>query len=83
VTEKLSTLLTIIHILSIDQEVFLRALHSKFSDFEDALQHFSATNDGKVDFIITRNLKDYKHSDVAVTTPEDFLNQTGIASDEG
>ena len=50
------------------------ALTSEFKDFEDALKNFSAINDGTIDVIITRNIKDFKHSDIGVLTPENFLN---------
>jgi len=49
-----------------------RALNSKFTDFEDALQNFSAEERG-IEIIITRNVSDYKHSKIAVHTPLSLL----------
>lgn len=56
-----------------DKEVVLDALNSPFKDFEDALQNFSAIQNGKINIILTRNIKDYKKSDLAVLTPETYL----------
>jgi hypothetical protein len=52
---------------------FIHALKSSFSDFEDSLQYASALTIDGIDLIITRNIKDYRHSDLAVMTPDSFL----------
>lgn len=56
-----------------DKDVVLNALESAFNDFEDALQNFSAVKHGDIHSIITRNIKDYKHSTLNVITPDVFL----------
>jgi hypothetical protein len=43
-----------------------------FKDFEDGLQHFTATENGQ-DIIITRNLKDFVKSGIPAMTAEQFL----------
>lgn len=73
VIERLQVLLNTIHVLAIDQKQVLAALESKFTDFEDALQYFSAVNSNKIDAIITRNIKDFKKSALPVFTPNEFL----------
>jgi len=73
VIEKLTQLLSITDILTMDRNIVLLALNSGFKDFEDALQHFSAVQDKRIEAIITRNIKDYKLSEIAVLTPENFL----------
>jgi len=73
VVEKLKQLLTITHVLQMDRQVIEKALNSEFKDFEDALQNFSAINHGKIEVIITRNVKDYKKSEIGVLTPESFV----------
>jgi predicted nucleic acid-binding protein len=73
VIERLQVLLNTIHILAMDQKQVLAALESKFTDFEDALQYFSAVNSNKIDAIITRNIKDFKKSGLPVFTPNEFL----------
>jgi len=79
VIEKLKQLLTITDVLIIDKEVLVLALNSKFKDFEDALQNYAAIKAKTVDTILTRNLKDFKKSEIGVMTPEDYL-KTKIAS---
>jgi predicted nucleic acid-binding protein len=73
VIEKLSQLMTILDILSMDREIVIQALSSGFKDFEDALQNFSAIKSGFIDIILTRNLKDYSKSSIGVLTPETYL----------
>jgi predicted nucleic acid-binding protein len=73
VIEKLSKLLTITDVLIIDKEVLVQALSSKFKDFEDALQNYASVKAGIIDTIVTRNIKDYKNSELGVLTPEEYL----------
>lgn len=72
--EKIQQLLGILDILSMDKQTVLSAIHSNFSDFEDALQNFAAENSNEIKIIITRNGKDYKKSKLAILTPEMYLN---------
>ena len=73
VVEKIKQLLTIIDIVKIDKNVVLNALNSDFKDFEDALQNFSAMENEEIKIILTRNLKDFKKSELAILTPETYL----------
>jgi predicted nucleic acid-binding protein len=73
VIERLQVLLNTIHVLAMDQKQVLAALDAKFTDFENALQYFSAVNSNKIDAIITRNIKDFKKSALPVFTPNEFL----------
>ena len=73
VIEKLRQLLTITHVLQMDRIVIEKALNSEFKDFEDALQNFAAINYGEIEVIITRNVKDYRKSEIGVLTPESFV----------
>ena len=73
VIEKLSQLVSIIDVLQMDKEVVIEALNSKFKDFEDALQYYSAIKSGKIDVIVTRNVKDFAKSNIGVLTPSSFL----------
>lgn len=72
VIEKLTQLARIIEIIGLSKDAVIQALGSDFSDFEDALQHFAALVEG-VKVIITRNTKDYKNSQLAVLTPDQYL----------
>ena len=61
-----------ITVIAIDHQNVLEALKSKFSDFEDALQHSSAV-ENRCEYIITRNIEDYKSSKIKVLLPEEFI----------
>jgi predicted nucleic acid-binding protein len=73
VIEKLRQLLKITEVLQMDRKVIENALNSGFKDFEDGLQNYSAVNNGNIDLILTRNLKDYKNSELGIFTPETYL----------
>lgn len=47
----------------------------EFSDFEDCLQDECA-QEVSADYIVTRNVDDFKHSHVKAITPEEFLQHT-------
>ncbi len=69
---KLFELFSILDVTGADCE---KALESPVSDYEDALLATRARR-GKVDCIITRNLKDFSHSPVEAKSPDDFLKGT-------
>lgn len=73
VVDKIKQLLTIVDVIKMDKNVVLNALNSGFNDFEDALQNFSAIEYGQISIILTRNIKDFKKSELAVLTPEIYL----------
>lgn len=56
----------------VDVSVVQKAIRSSFTDFEDALQYFSAQT-VNADCIITRNKKDFSASDIPVMTAAEFL----------
>ena len=51
------------------------AIQSKFSDFEDGVQYFSVLRSKKVDALVTRNVKDYKHALLPVFTPKQWCKR--------
>jgi len=53
-----------------NREIIRKAIKSSFKDFEDAIQYFSAVLIGNIDIITTRNLKDFKKSELPVLSPE-------------
>ncbi len=69
----LKDLLSFLDVLEMDQQVVTDSLNSEFSDFEDALQNFSAEHKPTINIIVTRNHKDYATSDLAVMSPQEFL----------
>lgn len=73
IIEKIKQLLIIIDVVEMNKSAVLNALNSEFKDFEDALQNFSAIENGQINIILTRNIKDFKKSDLAILTPETYL----------
>ena len=73
VLEKLKMLLSILKVLTMNNEVVHLALNSRFKDFEDALQYYSAIKSEKIDSILTRNTKDFKEAKLPVFTPKEIL----------
>ena len=59
-------------IIDANNEDIENSIQSKFSDFEDGVQYFSALRSKKIDALITRNVKDYKHALVPVFTPKQW-----------
>ena len=55
-----------------DDKIIDLALDSDFNDFEDAIQYYSAIENG-IDLIVTRNLKDFKSSKIPVLTAKGYL----------
>jgi len=53
------------------------ALTSPISDFEDAIIVETACRTG-VDFIVTRNTKDFAHSTIPVITAEELMNSPAV-----
>jgi predicted nucleic acid-binding protein len=60
-------------VIEINEELLNKALNSKIDDFEDAVIEVSAI-DRNADFIITRNIKDFKGSVIPAKTPEELLS---------
>src|SRR5580765_553325 len=56
----LDTLAEMTEVVGVDGEIIRRALHTDFSDFEDAIQYFSALSIKGMDGIVTRNTRDFK-----------------------
>ncbi|TAE15748.1 MAG: PIN domain-containing protein [Bacteroidetes bacterium] len=73
VIDSLQWLLQIVDVAAIDKLIVLQALQSSFTDFEDALQNFSAKTIPSLTTIVTRNITDYKESEISVLTPKAFL----------
>ena len=67
----------IVNIIDTSEKTIDCALNSDFSDFEDAIQCYTAQSH-QISVIITRNIKDYKNSVVVVQNPESFLFSSGL-----
>ena len=62
-------------ILEANIHVIKKAYRSKFSDIEDAIQYYTATQHDQINYFITRNIKDFKsgESNLSVVSPSQFL----------
>ena len=69
--EVLKKILSIIKLTVFDSEIVHYALNSDMRDFEDAMQAKSA-EPYNCEFIITRNIKDYKLSNIEAKTPAEI-----------
>ena len=70
--EQIKQLRLIMSILPINGKMVDDVLTSKFSDFEDGLQYFTA-KENNIPIIITRNVKDYKEKDLIIQTADEFI----------
>ena len=68
----LDWLLSTFDIAPADKSIMLAARLLSFTDFEDAVVSASAVA-RSCDYIVTRNLGDYRNSPVNAITPEEFL----------
>lgn len=73
ILQGIKVLLAFLDVIKVDKGIILKAIDSEFSDFEDALQNFSADSNSSINTIITRNIKDYKKSNLSILTPSMFL----------
>jgi predicted nucleic acid-binding protein len=69
-------ILTHISIIAVDINILKKSIKSKHKDFEDAIQIVSAQSINDMDCIVTRDLKDYKNSEINVFTPDEFIIKT-------
>ncbi len=67
--KKLRELLTI---LSVGDREIGESLNSKFSDFEDGIQFYTALR-YKVDYFMTRNIRDFREASLPALNPQQFL----------
>lgn len=72
IKEVLEKLSLILGIADLKRDDLINATNMDFNDYEDALQCACAMR-VKADYIITRNIKDFLHSQVTAISPKDFL----------
>lgn len=68
----LNSFKVLVKVLGVDDKIIELALSSKFPDFEDAIQYFTAIENG-INVLLTRNIKDYKLAAIAILSAEDYL----------
>jgi predicted nucleic acid-binding protein len=70
----LSRFKVLVKVLPVNDKIIELALNSEFKDFKDANQYYCAIENG-LPVIITRNVKDFKKSKIAVLTAEEFIKK--------
>lgn len=71
----LRKLRTLVTVLPVDVQGIDFALYSAFTDFEDAIQCYTATHH-QLGYVITRNIRDYQAADsakITICAPKEFL----------
>lgn len=68
----LQQLLDYIKVISVDISILQKSLRSNHKDFEDAIQIISASGVSAIAYIITRNIKDFKGSEIPAIAPDEF-----------
>jgi len=56
-------------ITDVTKAIIKQSLKTDFKDYEDAIQYYCALSIPDIDFIVTRNTKDFKKSTLPVLTP--------------
>ena len=59
-------------VLPVDEKIIDLALASGFRDFEVAIQYYVSI-ENKIQYLLTRNVKDYKKAEIKIITPEQYL----------
>ena len=60
-------------IIDVSKVIINKSLKSDFKDFEDAIQYNCAKSLNKIDFIVTRDTKDFKTSSLPILTPKEAV----------
>ena len=69
----IKNMLMVFDVAGFDKNNAIHALENEdFKDFEDCLQEECAVSFG-AEYIVTRNVKDFKNSRIQAVTPEEFL----------
>ena len=71
--EVIEELVIMTEVIGTTRKEIIQALKNNFKDFEDSIQYSSALTIDGIEAIITRNIKDYKNSEIAVMTPLNYL----------
>lgn len=70
--KKIKNILELVKVENVGESTVHKSSSSKFKDFEDGVQNFCAMEANHKIFV-TRNVKDYKESELAILTPKEFL----------
>ena len=67
-------------IADVTKSVIKKSLKTDFKDFEDAIQYYCALSLNKIDFIVTRDTKDFKKSTLSIMTATEAVGYLDAAS---
>jgi len=70
--EILLTLITLLDVVPVDFDVLKKGLRSIHKNFEDARQMICASSIQWINYMVTRNMKDFKTSELVVLTPDEM-----------
>ena len=70
--EAIKAMLKYVEVITVSERAVLQALQSGFRNFEDAVQYFAALEAGDVEYIITRNVRDFRQSVITVCSARDY-----------
>jgi len=70
--QNLLKLKLLVKILAVDEKIIELALASGFSDFEDAVQYYTA-RENDIPILLTRNTKDFKKAGITIMTAEEYV----------
>lgn len=62
-------------IIPVDSDILRKGIRSNYKDFEDSIQIYCATTVEKLDCIVTRNIKDFKGSELPVLAPDELCSK--------
>ena len=74
IRQMLETLTNIFSIADLREADLMKAAGADIGDYEDAIQHACAARI-KADFIVTRNLRDFKNSKIPAIKPSELLER--------
>lgn len=60
-------------ITDVTDAIIRQSLKTDFKDYEDAIQYYCALSTPEIDFIVTRNTRDFKKSTLPVFTPAEAV----------
>ena len=75
--EALKKVFAIFDVVSVDRSDCMKAFDTGMSDYEDSLLAVCASR-SKANYIVTRNIKDFKGSPVQEITPDEFLEKFSL-----
>jgi predicted nucleic acid-binding protein len=77
--EILLGLMEYVIIVPVDTAILAKGLRSKQKDFEDSIQIYCASGIDQIDCIVTRNIKDFKGSEIPVMAPDELCLKLNLA----